>query len=123
MAGFERLADGRGLNASSTVCILRSRGADLLVRAKYLIECAVQYVGSVPMASLDDLWLTIARGHAGCDFGVTSWTRGDEAELLHYADLGWTARRWRGCSSPIRIGARRGCHRSDTCGPPRACSR
>jgi hypothetical protein len=44
------------------------------------------------MASLDDLWLTIARGHARRDYSVTSWTRGDEAMLLRYADLGWTAR-------------------------------
>ena len=42
--------------------------------------------------ALRELWLTIARGHARRDYSVTTWTRGDEAMLLRYADLGWTAR-------------------------------
>jgi hypothetical protein len=44
------------------------------------------------MASLDDLWLTAARGHARRNYGVMNWTHGDEAALLSYADLGWSPR-------------------------------
>jgi hypothetical protein len=53
---------------------------------------ACNYARGSQIQQVSALWLTVARGHARRDYGVMSWTRGDEAMLLRYADLGWTAR-------------------------------